>query len=264
MTDRERRGPGPLEPLAPVAPDEDLTGEQREQIEREMDLLVDLWAAWDARRPDSPAHTDPHLLDWLTRELRARPPVPDDGEEEAVRVISERVRRRLAALRAPIARVDQWPGEEQAPMAGRIADVLGEAARGRRAPKSDLAIAAGAGRELWEETCERWIPLPADMPDGRYLALRVAGDSMTPLLHDGDVILVRLGSDVTPGAVVVARRPDAGYVVKQVGRLGRAAMELLSLNPAYEPLFVAREEGSVLGTVVLRWCGHDERIRRRM
>jgi SOS-response transcriptional repressor LexA len=41
-----------------------------------------------------------------------------------------------------------------------------------------------------------------------------------------------------------------------VGRIGRAAVELLSLNPAFEPILVPRAEGTIVGTVVLRWCAH--------
>jgi phage repressor protein C with HTH and peptisase S24 domain len=79
---------------------------------------------------------------------------------------------------------------------------------------------------------------------------------MLPLLHSDDVVLVRIGPEVARDAIVVARRADDGYVVKRVGRVGAASIELLSLNPEFEPTLIERGEGTVAGTVVLRWCGH--------
>src|SRR5262249_34841855 len=133
----------------------------------------------------------------------------------------------------------------------------------RRAPMYDLAVAAGAGRELWDEPCERWIALPEQAPPGQFVALAVAGDSMDPLLHAGDVILVRRGPELVRDTVVVARHPDDGYVVKRVGKLRRETVELLSLNEAYPPILIPRDESLVLGTVVLRWCSHPTRESRR-
>jgi phage repressor protein C with HTH and peptisase S24 domain len=79
---------------------------------------------------------------------------------------------------------------------------------------------------------------------------------MLPLLHSGDVILVRLGPEVARDTVVVARRGDDGFVVKRVGRVSRASVELLSLNPAFPPVRIRRDADSVAGTVVMRWCAH--------
>ena len=124
------------------------------------------------------------------------------------------------------------------------------------APRLDLGIAAGAGRVLWDEPCYSWIAIPDDLPRGRFVALTVKGDSMLPLLHSEDVVLVKLGSDVARDSIVVARRPDDGYVVKRVGRVSGAAIELLSLNPDFAPTLIERAEGTVAGTVVLRWCRH--------
>jgi hypothetical protein len=33
-------------------------------------------------------------------------------------------------------------------------------------------------------------------------------------------------------------------------------LELLSLNPEFAPVRIPRDEQSILGTVVLRWCEH--------
>ncbi len=102
------------------------------------------------------------------------------------------------------------------------------------------------------------IPLPSEIPHGRYVALRVAGDSMEPLMHSGDMVLVKVGARPVTGTVVVARDPDHGYVVKEVGRVTARGVELLSLNPAYPPLQVPQTSGTVLGMVLLRWRPSEE------
>jgi phage repressor protein C with HTH and peptisase S24 domain len=81
---------------------------------------------------------------------------------------------------------------------------------------------------------------------------------MEPLIHSGDLVLVRLDARPIPETVVVARDPDHGYVVKEVGRLTAGGIELLSLNPAYPVLRVPYGAGTVLGTVVLCWPGRDK------
>ena len=111
---------------------------------------------------------------------------------------------------------------------------------------------------LLEEPCEAWVALPPDLPSGRHVALRVVGDSMTPLLHSGDVVLVDLGGAVVAGAVVVARHPEHGYVVKRVGRMRAWGLPLESLNPAYPALVLAPGAGALIGPVVLRWCAHAQ------
>jgi phage repressor protein C with HTH and peptisase S24 domain len=72
-------------------------------------------------------------------------------------------------------------------------------------------------------------------------------------MHSGDMVLVKLGVQPTTGTVVVARDPDHGYVVKEVGRVTARAIELVSLNSAYAPLTVPHATGMVLGMVILRW-----------
>ena len=105
-----------------------------------------------------------------------------------------------------------------------------------------------------------WVALPtaAGLPDRRYVALRVVGDSMLPLLHPEDVVLVDLDGEIAPGAIIVARGADedgvtGSYVVKRVGVASDQTLELTSLNPNYPPLIIPRERQQLLGPVVLRW-----------
>ncbi|MER5635704.1 nickel-type superoxide dismutase maturation protease [Kitasatospora sp. NPDC002227] len=85
----------------------------------------------------------------------------------------------------------------------------------------------------------------------------VAGPSMVPTLSDGDLVLVRYGARIRPGAVVLARHPlrqDLLIVKRAAERRGRGWW-LLSDNEFVES--DSREYGAVpeelvLGRVLLR------------
>jgi phage repressor protein C with HTH and peptisase S24 domain len=146
---------------------------------------------------------------------------------------------------------------EPARIYGTIPQVLDEAHAAGAAPQLDLAAAAGIGRDLWDEPCEEWVRIPLDVPEGKYVAIRVSGESMTPVFHTGDTVLVQIDPAAKTGTVILVRLPDGSYAIKQVGRTSPARLELISLNPAFPPFTVGRDERTVVGTVVLRWCPHE-------
>jgi len=219
--------------------------------EHEIDTLVALAGAL-AERSVEP---DPRFLEWQAAELRARRR-PTAAAELRADARARRLASGALGARFGVRCLDATPAARPALVAGTLSRVLAPAADAGYAPRLELGIAAGSGRALWDEPCDSWIAIPDELPRGRYVALTVKGDSMLPLLHSEDVVLVRIGPEVARDAIIVARRPDDGYVVKRVGRIGAASVELLSLNPEFEPTLIERGEGTVAGTVVLRWCGH--------
>jgi SOS-response transcriptional repressor LexA len=238
-----------------------LTTAERAALERAKDLLVRVAGGRAMEQLDALDPTEAAFLEWCAREARATLSVDERAKVDAaadrfVRV----VRSRRAVDRSRVREVRQEPESAPAWEEGTLAEVVAAAARVRHAPSVELSVAAGMGRELWDEPCERWIPLPSDAPDGKYVALRVTGDSMVPLLHDGDTILVKLGDEIVPDSVVVARVPDGGYVVKRVGGIAGSRVELSSLNPEYPTIVIPRDPRLVLGTVLLRWCTHEKTV----
>ena len=226
-----------------------------------VDFLIELVGrrVFERMDPTDPRHEP--FLDWLAREARLNQSAAERREtERQATAFAERMMRRVAAIRAGerhrVRCVDEAPVtcavRDEACDAGALV-----AAGERTTPWWDLAVAAGSGRELWDEPPAAFIGLPDDVGDGSYVALSVAGDSMAPLLHTGDTILVRLGRELTADQVVVARHPEQGYVVKRVGRMTPARVELESLNPDYPTLEIPNDAALVLGTVVLRWCPHE-------
>jgi Peptidase S24-like len=178
------------------------------------------------------------------------------GREADAARFAERVRRTVAAAGRSVRRIDHAPELVRPDAPGPLAAMFATARIRGAAPLVELGVAAGTGRELFDEPCDAWVTLPDGLPAARYVALRVVGDSMTPLLHSGDVVLVDLDAAVPPGAIAVARHPDHGSVVKRVLRAEGGALRLVSLNPAYPPLELPPGAGALLGPVVVRWCTH--------
>jgi SOS-response transcriptional repressor LexA len=246
------------ETLVAVDPDE-MTAEERERLDVLSDPLIHLVGHTESSNLHTPAYRDARFLEYLALERagdranrgrRSQSSLRDDER----RLLRERILAGLHASRLRVREFFDTPPVRRSPEARRAdAELLAEAERHHEAIVPDLAIAAGAGRELCDVECDATIALPPEVPRGRYVALKVSGDSMEPLMHSGDMVLVKLGVRPTPGTVVVARDPEHGYVVKEVGRVTSRVIELLSLNAAYPPLRVPQAAGTVLGMVILRW-----------
>lgn len=98
-----------------------------------------------------------------------------------------------------------------------------------------------------------------------YQFVRVSGPSMVPTLHDGDLVLVRLGARIAAGDVVLARfrsLPDR-YVLKRARDRQDGGWMLDSDNPFAAGDSRRHGVGDVLGRVLLRWP-RTERGRRRL
>jgi len=240
---------------------DDLTRVQLDDLATMSEPLVALASAWQRTTPDSPAYDDARLVAWLAERARAdarprarsrdRSGLGDSAWRDALRsrILTDSHAARLRVLLADA------PRSHALPLPRRVdRELLRDLERSRRAVLlPDVRVAAGGGRELLDQESDVVIDVPDNLPAGAYLALAVAGDSMQPLLADGDGVLVRLDSTARPGTVVVARDPEHGYVVKELAAVDEAGMELRSLNAAYEPRRIAHAPGAVLGTVLMRW-----------
>lgn len=202
----------------------------------------------DALESQGEAH-----LRWLAAELRAGRSLAEREQDERAagafaRDTAHAMRIRRAELRLPRRELRHRPPAVIA-TASQAVEI---ANRERCAALLDLAAAAGEGRELWDEPCESWLELPAETPQGRVLALRVAGDSMVPVLRDNDVILVHLDGKPAIDDLVLARIGD-GYVVKRLAAQAAGRIELASFNPAYPPVVGRDGDVMLLGVLVARF-----------
>lgn len=210
-----------------------------------------------ARGEGGGAWADELFLEWLAADRRVqferRARATD--EDAIMQRDGRRVRARLLASRCGVGIVDAPPRPVAPTRFGLPADVMDHAAAAGAVVCADLAAAAGSGRELWDEPTEQWLALPPGAPRGRLLALRIAGESMAPLLRSRDTVLVELGTTLARGRVIVARRAalEDGYVCKRVERVGRKEVLLASLDATYGTVTIPRDERLVVGTVRLVW-----------
>jgi phage repressor protein C with HTH and peptisase S24 domain len=222
------------------------------------DHSIDDLLAAAGRRIESQDHElvyqDEKFLLWLARDLRSglssneRSKDERDATEFAARALT-RLAVRRAEKELPLRKLRQRP----APVIATVAQALPAASSDRCATILDLAVAAGEGREIWDEPCDSWLELPDDIPSGRFVAMRVAGDSMTPVLRPREVILIQLDAVPRIDDLIVARLPDQSHVVKRVASIKEGRIELASFNPEYESIFVPRSPSPVVGTVIARF-----------
>lgn len=223
--------------------------------EDSLDDLVRLVASEIEISGDIRPRDEERLLSWLRDDLRESLSAEERGSDEArATAFTQRMSARLASRQADNALPLRELRQRAAPVITAVGESLRYSAQHGYATLLDLAVAAGAGRELWDEPCDHWLELPQDItPSDRYLALRVAGNSMSPVLEPHDVILIKLDAAPAINDVVVARIPDEGYVVKRVAGTKNGRVELASFNPNYKPISIDRHRSSILGTVIARF-----------
>lgn len=125
-------------------------------------------------------------------------------------------------------------------------------------PRLDLGASAGPGRVAGGEAAfdtfrfsRRWLA-EQGLESAQLSAIRVEGDSMEPLLNDGDEILVDCSPRPFRDGIHVVRLGET-LMVKRVASAGPGRVALLSQNFAYPPVEVAAEEVAIIGRVV--WKG---------
>lgn len=125
-------------------------------------------------------------------------------------------------------------------------------------PRLDLGASAGPGAVPGGEGAvdtfrfsRRWLA-EQGLERAQLSAIRVEGDSMEPLLNDGDEILVDRSPRAFRDGIHVVRLGET-LMVKRVASAGPGRIALLSQNLAYPPVEVAADEVAIIGRVV--WKG---------
>lgn len=112
-------------------------------------------------------------------------------------------------------------------------------------------VNAGLSGEAIEYT-EDFVAIPGSW-EGDYGALKVHGDSMLPLMRDGDTVIFRRQNDCDSEDIVIAIIDGTETTIKKLVK-SRHSITLQPFNPAYEPLVFtnaqAKERLSILGKVV--------------
>src|SRR5688572_25523911 len=198
---------------------------------------------------------DEWFLSWLAYDLRLGLTASEREEDDRnAKAFSNRMSRQIAVRRMERKLPRRELRYRAATIMLDVSTSLAHSAGEGCATMLDLAVAAGAGRELWDEPCEEWLELPDDIaPSEHYLALRVAGESMSPVLEPRDVILLRMNVAPRLDDMIVVRVPDRGYVVKKIASIDSRMLMLASFADGYDPLLVANDRSTILGTVIARF-----------
>jgi len=138
----------------------------------------------------------------------------------------------------------RWPSTESVSKVLAVAEISFEdfaalagdmAVRGPRIPVIGLAQAGDGGffdgdgypvGEGWDE-----VRMPGAVDDNVY-ALEIQGDSMWPVLRNGDRVLVSPSETTRKGDRVVVKTRDGEIMAKELMRKTATRVELKSLNPS--------------------------------
>ncbi|MBP3623136.1 MAG: S24 family peptidase, partial [Oscillospiraceae bacterium] len=83
------------------------------------------------------------------------------------------------------------------------------------------------------------VEVGREVPDGANFGVRVAGDSMEPQFHDGQVIWVRQQRSLMTGEIGIFLYDGSAYLKQLVAH--EEALALHSLNPKYADIVISPE-----------------------
>lgn len=102
---------------------------------------------------------------------------------------------------------------------------------------------AKAGEAMDFEDVVDWeTPVSVETNDAKAFAIRVKGDSMSPRICEGDLVVVSPSEPPRNEKPVVVRLRVQGILLKQFHRLTPQTFELRSLNPFYSPVAAAMSD----------------------
>ena len=111
------------------------------------------------------------------------------------------------------------------------------------------SVSAGTGLYLDDEQVET-ISFGADMiPTGTDFCLKVNGDSMDPMFHNGDYVFIKRETDFRNGSIGVVIVNGDAYLKKIY--ITEDSIKLVSLNKKYKDITVTQDDTlKYVGTVV--------------
>ncbi|MCT3304183.1 multidrug transporter [Lactiplantibacillus pentosus] len=91
-----------------------------------------------------------------------------------------------------------------------------------------------------------------DVPHGADTAIRIQGDSMEPLIHDGQIIFYHRQEEVENGEIAIVEIDGDGVTCKQIYYDYTSDEVILrSINKKYEPRHVKDDQVRIIGKVIL-------------
>lgn len=103
-------------------------------------------------------------------------------------------------------------------------------------------------QENWQGTIEVETSLVGDGKD--FIALKVHGDSMSPVLIEDDIVIVKKQNDFETGDIVVAIVNGDEATIKK-GKKNENSILLQPFNPSYEPLIFTHDEVKTIPVTII-------------
>ena len=118
------------------------------------------------------------------------------------------------------------------------------------------SVQAGCLTDHGDLCFDEFVEVPGELPNGCY-ALKVVGDSMSPLMDEGDIVVVDPNRWPKPGDCIVARSELENLSEATVKRYypvgfdetGREVFEARPFNDVYPVMHSSLQKLSVVGTV---------------
>lgn len=166
-------------------------------------------------------------------------------------------------LNIPYSTLNEWINGNAYPRINRIqqmADFFGiekadlveartsqKDARGIRIPILGK-VAAGVPIEMISDVLGEVV---TDKPrSGEYFALEIKGDSMSPRMESGDVVVVKKQPNVESGEIAIVAINGDEATCKKV-KYYHDGMEIIPLNPSYKTQFFSYEEVQTLPVTII-------------
>lgn len=113
------------------------------------------------------------------------------------------------------------------------------------------AVAAGIPIEAIEDI-EDWEEISPELAKtGSFFGLRIQGDSMSPRILNGDVVIVKQQEDAETGQIVIAT-VNGDYATCKKLIKHQSGITLQPLNPSYDPLYFTEEDVANIPVQILR------------
>ncbi len=127
-------------------------------------------------------------------------------------------------------------------------------AKGKKIPLLSF-VQCGEKTDSGDQTYDEWLDVGENTPDNAF-ALYINGQSMEPVFHEGEIIIVNPNLAPRPGDYVIARFADTSdttmkqYAVTGIDRFGREVFELRPLNPLFPCWNSQEHQIEIQGVVV--------------
>lgn len=116
-------------------------------------------------------------------------------------------------------------------------------------PVYSMPAAAGAGSPLFSEDRDLLFYEKGEIPEGVDFGIRITGDSMEPLITDGDLVYVKKCETLESGEIGIFIRNGEGFCKRYEQKDGEGY--LVSLNPKYSPIrLLDSDDLKIVGKVI--------------